>query len=717
MSRQQTFEQKKLLEAYSLLTKFSPLYEEQLLILEATASLFSGFDVAEYWHAFKTPVDSPEAVVAAARHIREAIKLSGVPAPLALAALSREPIPIADQKKNGAFYTDFRLAQFMASDCESHLTNHCKIADLACGSGILLAAVSIKFKELFPDCFNEWLSTSVFAFDLSANALRGTRIALASLSDNINSLQGLNRNSNCGDSLAEDKLNGMPYDIVIGNPPWGKVKLSLHSFVSQSGEQHIYGTEYSDCNYKDFSHEREKAISYSRFLKEKFSLMEDAEPDLYMAFLQKALYSLNEGGHLSYLIPAGIIRSKGTEALRRYLLKNGNDVQYTLFDNKEGYFSIDTRFKFVFLSCNNNTADTPTNFYLAINGNGKSKRKTGEAVKYDIQSLEKIRPDLTVPECNNNDEKRIFFKIYESGKEWGENWHVDITREVDMTNDKPLFSSTVFCDSVPVIEGRMVQQHRFGAKTYISGSGRSATWRPCTERATSQFYIRKSSLSNTLSQRISSKRAGYCDIAGQTNERAMMSALIPENVVCGNKVPTIVFQEEAQLLFWIGVTNSFVFDWVIRRIISTTVNYFLLLSVPLPNISLNSSLAKKIIDNTKRLAKLGKDFYCGNEMQQLRADIDAAVAMAYGLNLEELEIILEDFPLLDRKQPPIFGEKRSTVTKDLVLSKIEAESESDHGYIKRVEEETKCGAVAYIPSEMVELCERGEQECRNKKTT
>jgi hypothetical protein len=67
------------------------------------------------------------------------------------------------------------------------------------------------------------------------------------------------------------------------------------------------------------------------------------------------------------------------------------------------------------------------------------------------------------------------------------------------------------------------------------------------------------------------------------------------------------------------------------------------------------------------------------ERQFLRARIDALVADAYGLSVQEFAYILSTFPLLDRNQPPLpmrrsdIGrpdaetEPKSTVTRDLAL--------------------------------------------------
>ena len=118
-------------------------------------------------------------------------------------------------------------------------------------------------------------------------------------------------------------------------------------------------------------------------------------------------------------------------------------------------------------------------------------------------------------------------------------------------------------------------------------------------------------INGKLQARVGVKRVGFCDIAGQTNERAMMCTIIPENVVCGNKVPTIIFPDDHtgnRIYLWAGIANSFVFDWLIRRIISTTINYFLLLSVPLPAIDITSKEAKTIIRNVKILSDILLDF-------------------------------------------------------------------------------------------------------------
>jgi len=686
-------------------------------VLEAYAARVGGFDVEKYWSAFRIEVANADQIKDAARKLGLHLSTVEIPASLALSSLAREPIPLSEKKKNGAFYTDFRLAQFVADDCNSYIKRDSRVADIAAGSGILLAAIAEKYYALYPGNYDQWISEYIFAYDLSANALRGARIALMSHASSVEAIKSMCKNwLVCDSLLTEDKLFPQ-FDIVVGNPPWGKVKLSLHSFINKSdGDYHVYGSQYGEFDKDQFLSEKQSALDYSKAIKSRYLLLGNAEPDMYMAFLQRAISVLAPGGHLSYLVPAGLIRSLGTEELRRFLLGNSEKLKYYLLDNKANFFEIDTRFKFAVISQKKRPQNGSgcNSFLFEICNGSKDGIAGGEEIRYDVKELERIRHDLTIPECRNKAEKDLFCKICSNGRSWKDVWLVDIAREVDMTNDRTDFHEQDSDSDIPVIEGRMVQQFRFGAKAYVSGSGRSAKWIPNVGTIKAQFFMSREAFNDQLLQRIDRFRAGYCDIAGQTNERAMMTAIIPPGVVCGNKVPTIVFPRdkgEKQLYFFAGVTNSFVFDWVLRRVLSTTVNYFLLFSLPMPDIDLGSELASKIISLAKELSEMGAEYYTDPKMGRLRAELDLAVAQGYGLEFSDLELIMRDFPLLDRHQPPANGERRSTYTRDLLLSAAEKEfGKEDRVYTQRAELAEKQDARAYIPTEMVELT-RGGQKC------
>lgn len=710
MSRPQTYEQRILGEADDFLAKIAHTYNERIQVLEAVSAAYAHCNIVQYWKRFGcAPLQVEQATI---DRLTELIYQTRIPFAMAISSLIREPLSVEEQKKNGVFYTDFRLSKFIAADCESHIQKDSSVADFAAGTGILIVGVAELYKNRYPELFDEWIASSLFAFDLSAVALRGARAAMLSMTDNIEALAKMYDNWKIADSLMDLECQKLRFDIIVGNPPWGKIKLSRHNFLMQNGMQRVYGSQYEDFDSDDYVNQKNALAEYSKAIKERYNLMGNTEPDMYMAFLQKITEDLTPNGHISFLVPAGLIRSQGTEPLRRYLLEKACSLEYTLLDNKPNFFAIDTRFKFVMISFDRGSkSDRLLNhFDFSIPLITNEEVRKNETIHFDVELLSRFRPDLTVPEVGAEKQKDLFFKICKNGRPWGmtnDIWQADISREIDMTNNRADFCTTVSENTVPVIEGRMVQQHRFGTKSYVSGSGRSAKWEPCSSGGRSQFYFPKEKLSSNMQLRIRNQRAGYCDIAGQTNERAMMSAVIPPNVVCGNKVPTILFPNDQSgdlIYLWIGITNSFVFDWMIRRVISTTINYFLLFSIPMPSITLDSIVAQSIINKVKRLSTMNGDYYKGSQMAQLRSEIDILVAKAYGLDFDDLETILCDFPLLDRKQPPIKKEDKSTVTRDMLLSRYECDRDSTNGfYTKRYKEALAHKAKAYIPTEMTEL--------------
>lgn len=714
MSRSQTYEQVQLYNANQIIHNNTRNYEERMLFLECFAAFVGGVSIEEYWQKFGIFNNDFSVGKDILDKFRKELENTNISFSMAISALMREPLSVEEQKKNGVFYTDYRLATLIAENRSKDIKEDSKVVDFAAGTGILLAGIAEKYKQKYCDKFNKWIQSGLYAFDLSENALRGATVAIMSLTSDVNALKVMASKWKVCDSLMDDEVGNTKFDIVVGNPPWGKIKVSRHSFAQREGEKRVYGADYSNFDYEKYEEERDGFVRYSKDVKQKYELLRKSEPDMYMAFLQKAILAADKNsGKVSFLVPAGLIRSKGTKCIREYLMNHSKKLVFNLFDNKGNFFSIDSRFKFLLVSIDNGGEKCIDNVIFRVCSVEENKIREGQSVLFDVNKLKQIRPDLTIPEVRTSKERDIFYKIVENGVSWGTTediWKADISREVDMTNDRQKFISYYRKDCVPVIEGRMVQQYRFGVKSYVSGSGRSAIWKPSVKNGKSQFYITKKWLTEEQKKRIDCKRAGYCDIAGQTNERAMMSAIIPTGVICGNKVPTVLFPNatEELLYLWVGITNSFVFDWMIRRIISTTVNYFLLFSIPMPNIEIDSDIAKKIINNTKKLSVMGKEYYQKKTMQKLRVEIDLLVAKAYKLEFEDIEVIMSDFPILDRKQPAICGEEKSTITRDIILSRAEhLWNKGSDSYSRRYKLGEDLYAKAYIPTEMVMLCEGG----------
>ncbi len=717
MSAPKPLEEQLLAPALRVLGHVAPTPDARFEVLEALASRLGGFRLETYRELFDTThVLCEQRAHEGAKSVFDALKGCRIPPALALCALARPQITLAEQRTSGAYYTDFRLAQYVAAAAESRLVAGAQIIDPAAGTGILLVAASLVACGPDRRCRASWLAESVTAWDLSRDALRGARLALASLTDDLSAVETMVSRWRCHDSLLVKSAPWGQFDVVLGNPPWKKIKLTRHEFLTINGSLRHYGDDYKKLDEALFAFQRDQVVRYGSALALRYPLLGCGDPDLYKAFLELFLRLSRPQGCISVLVPAGLIRSQGTEELRKYLNYNAGELSFTIMDNRARFFAIDSRFKFLGLVLTKSGPQARRQPLRLVHAKGTdySVSETGKA-RIGRRVLESIRPDLTIPEVRSEREWRIFRKMSKHATSIatkGSPWESQIVREVDMTRDRKNFVRSAGAGQIALIEGRMIHQHRFGAKAYRTGTGRRAKWDIVpigTKELTPQFWYPQDRLSHSIRDRVSSQRAGFCDITGQTNERSMLAALVPPGVVCGNKVPTVTFlndKSENRLFLWLAIVNSITFDWALRRIVTTTVNYFLLKSVPFPKLQPDSLPGRRLVEYARELHKF--DVMAGSSdiwrIAELRASIDVAVHAAYGLSFRDLELILRDFPLLDRGQPPIDGERQSTITRDFLLVQAAGRFKVCDGlYVERLQAAREIGAVPYIPSEF--MCE------------
>lgn len=706
-------------------------FELRLQVLEAASARFGGFDLAAFHEAFGTKSKRSAAeFLELAAPVASAIERSPIHPALALSALAREALHEQDRKSTGAYHTDFRLATRLAQLAAPKLTHKSRVIDPASGAGILLAALTHAVCGMDRAKTAHWLAHGVCAADLSANSLRAALLALASFTDDVSALKAMRARWHCGDSLMADRkvwaaMAPEGFDAVIGNPPWEKVKLSRHEFLKSSGTKRHYGAQIHGLDEERFAQQRDEVANYSRRLLARYPDLGNGEPDLYIAFTDLFFELCKGQGVVAALIPGGLIRSQGTQAMRQKIFDASQSVSLSIIDNRARFFAIDTRFKFLAVALTKAGSERSKREPITLlheRGTPTGLETTGTAT-IGRAALAAVRDDLSLPEVRSVAEWKLFSKIAEAGVSWEEpgcGWTPKFCREVDMTKERPKFLSRATPGALPLVEGRMVQAHRFGVKGHVSGTGRSALWEAFPiggSRLSPQFWIHPSDMPRANQHRADVLRVGFCDIAGQTNERSLMASLIPAGVVCGNKVPTILFPDdpsEERLLVWVSIANSFAFDWMLRRVLTTTVNYFLLQSVPMPKLAKEGLPWKKLVSAARELRTLdsaGASRETYERMAQLRGEIDAEVAVAYGLDLKDMELVLQDFPILDRGQLGLPGEAKSTITRDTVLAAMAKRTGSRSTvWSRRAVEARALGAMAYVPSELALGGEEIEEE-------
>jgi hypothetical protein len=158
----------------------------------------------------------------------------------------------------------------------------------------------------------------------------------------------------------------------------------------------------------------------------------------------------------------------------------------------------------------------------------------------------------------------------------------------------------------------------------------------------------------------------------------MIATLIPANSCCSNSIIYIknfnqtnqLVMEQDELLYLLGVFNSFIFDYLLRLKVSQNLNMFIIRDMPLPKDPRNK-LKREIIKIVKAIYSTIPDLLMeiqidGNEFleysdQERRALLDARVAVAYCITFEELEYILDQFHIRDNRKEIELDEQKGII--------------------------------------------------------
>lgn len=168
-----------------------------------------------------------------------------------------------------------------------------------------------------------------------------------------------------------------------------------------------------------------------------------------------------------------------------------------------------------------------------------------------------------------------------------------LNNEFHYTNDRHLFNTNGH--GIPLYEGKMIHQY-------------DAFY------AAPQFWIdpeKVASLTNELQRQLKTYRVVHRRIARSTDERTLISAVVPPDSACEINATVILVNgenTEPVKLYLVGLLNSFVLDYLIRYKVSTTLNMFYLYSLPIPRLTAGNPYFDAIVPRAARLTCTRAEF-------------------------------------------------------------------------------------------------------------
>lgn len=487
------------------------------------------------------------------------------------------------------------------------------------------------------------------------------------------------------------------FDAIITNPPWETYQPDAKEFFSQVSDavtkksmkitdfkEHLRELLDDDSTLKEwttyhsgFNHTRNYfrlAPQYTHQVPVIDGRRHGKDVNLYKLFVERCFHLLRRGGECGMVIPSGIYTDLGSKSLRDLLFAKTTLTGIFGFENRKEIFEgVHRSFKFGLLTYKKEpaTVSFPAAF-MRHDVSDLQRFPEGLGVNLSVDAIRRLAPDShSVMEFKSEQDAIIAEKLVSSpllGDRKRQPWSPEFHREFNMTDDVHLFKGAPSPQRLPLYEGKMMWQfeHRQAEARYWVdvAEGRRAILGRTRDDGQKLGYEKC--------------RIGYRSVASNTNERSMISTLIPPSFT-GNSLNVCENLDGKTSLYLVAALNSFVLDWMLRLKVTTNINMFFVYQLPVPRLTKRDRQFVPIVRRAARLICTTKDFEdLWNEIDRdtgldpaaqtpktgtspwhpgvaaqssadrarLRAELDGLVAHLYGLSEEEFNHVLSTFPLV-----------------------------------------------------------------------
>ena len=451
------------------------------------------------------------------------------------------------------------------------------------------------------------------------------------------------------------------FDVVIGNPPWEKLKLQEQEYFAERApviatarnaaarQRAIAALETAPLGtperalYHAFLRARGSAESPSAYVRVseedggRCPLTGTGDVNLYALFAETALTLVAPKGRAGLVLPSGIATDAGTAPFFAHI-SDGRLVSLTDFENREGLFpAVDSRMKFCLLVLGQSVEATFAFFLTRTSQLSDARRR----FTLTAEEIKRLNPNTrTCPTFRSQADAELTAKIYsrvpvlwDESRADGNPWGISFGTLFHMSNDSHLFKTAPGAGLVPLYEAKMVHHydHRFGSyETRMGERGFRVLPDVPEERlrdpaySVSPFYwVSKLEVADRIGARWTrSWLLGFKDVTSATNSRTMVSSFIPR-AGAGHKLPLLfsdrfdAHPEEA--LVFNAILSSFTFDYFARQKVGgLSMGYFILKQLPVP---VPESIPQEV---SRQLASRALELVCvSNDIMPLYDDVSA----------------------------------------------------------------------------------------------
>ncbi len=437
---------------------------------------------------------------------------------------------------------------------------------------------------------------------------------------------------------AENKQAGWSggFDVVLGNPPWERVKLQEQEFFAVRNEDIARAANAAARKrliaalpttdpmlWSEWSEASREAAGQSQFVRRsgRYPLCGKGDVNTYTLFAEHNRLILGPEGRAGFIVPTGIATDDTTKEYFCNLVASGN--LRSLYDFQTGPATFGNlahgafRFSLLTISAQDLGVPSDLSFFASAPDDLQDSARHFSLSPADFVTLS---PNTrTCPTFRSRSDAELNLAIYRRvGVLWREDdtdanpWRLRFMRMFDMANDSELFriraeinascdqsaadvSPTASGQFLPLYEAKMVDHfdHRYASLVGVDASGGrisrkltgwySAIGEDPFETAQPQYWVSAAEVDQRLGGRWDRGwLLGWRDICRSTDQRTVIASLIPRVAVGDKFLLMMPSADPADVAALYANMCSFHLDYCARQKVSgTSLKYFTMRQLPL----------------------------------------------------------------------------------------------------------------------------------------
>ncbi len=423
------------------------------------------------------------------------------------------------------------------------------------------------------------------------------------------------------------------FDLVLGNPPWDRVKLQAQEWFAERARDiaELTGAKRKKRIAELITSDPTLHVAYqaaarhaegvSHLLRNsgRFPMCGRGDVNTYSVFAELMRSLMSPQGRAGIIVPTGIATDDTTKEFFADLVESQSIVSLYDFENRAGLFpSVHSSYKFCLLTMSGSNRRVAEGAEFAFFSHSVADLSIPDRrFRLTTEDLRLLNPNTrTCPIFRTRQDADIVKAVYAStpvlvDRSAGSPWDATLTRMFDMTNDSALFRSrdqlmaagwsltgnTFRREAelfLPLYEGKMLDlfDHRAASvvksETAIVRQGQSSVL-SLTDHLDPEalpiprYWVRSQDVAEKVGHRTSPHALlAIRLVTSPTNERTIMAALLPMSAVGNSAQVLFATQGGARgYAFLAACLSSFALDFVARsKLGGINLNFFIIEQLP-----------------------------------------------------------------------------------------------------------------------------------------